>query len=505
MSSSNAKQDSNGTTAPSIGSFSATINSTHWKKSYYFIGGYLPTLIAIFLSVWWRCIFTRMKEMEPFYQMTKPGGAKARDSLLLAYTNATVTKVLRSSCFMGHRLSFSGAINTLLITLCTLLASETVFLGHEGNNCRVIVNPTGNKNTGCRITLAMRPALAWVLGAVLVIIALLTIYVIVIMRRRVSGITADPTSIAGIACLYDEQLALEPLESLQGPLRRYTVAPSAEGGLSIVDSTVSTHSRNFRPEHPPSKTHWNNGELPMHPISLAAFWFFLIGLIFLVLYYAFVSKPGTNNSLEDFMNSESFGVRLFMTILGLIVKFYWGWIEEYMRTSRPYVALASPHGATAAQSILLRNPSHSVTALFYSEFWRHPLLALVTLMAILSEALVITLNAIPFTTATAYLAFRLSVYISVSIVGAMIITVLAVWVWSIKMRLRHELPDMPECIADIFALLSDPDGRRAVKMVAEMQQSGDERGAQMRFALREREPRGSGWCLVEVTPGQCVA
>lgn len=163
--------------------------------------------------------------------------------------------------------------------------------------------------------------------------------------------------------------------------------------------------------------------IPMYPAALVVFWLFLVAVIFLILYYRFISKPGTGNVLEDFMNSQSFGVRFFMSAIGLLIKFYSGWIEQYIRSVGPFTTLASRHGATAEHSVLVRSPSHPVTALFYSDTWRHLLLSLVTMMAILSEVLIITLNAVPFTTATAYLAFELSVYISAGILSAMIITV----------------------------------------------------------------------------------
>lgn len=73
----------------------------------------------------------------------------------------------------------------------------------------------------------------------------------------------------------------------------------------------------------------------MHPAALITFLLFSIGVLFMILYYHFTNKPNSGNALEDFMNSQSFGIRLFMTALGLVIKFYCGWIEDYMRSTRP--------------------------------------------------------------------------------------------------------------------------------------------------------------------------
>lgn len=40
---------------------------------YYFLGAYLPILVAVLLGIWWKCIYGRLKEMELFYQIGKSG------------------------------------------------------------------------------------------------------------------------------------------------------------------------------------------------------------------------------------------------------------------------------------------------------------------------------------------------------------------------------------------------------------------------------------------------
>ncbi|KAF2743243.1 hypothetical protein M011DRAFT_461863 [Sporormia fimetaria CBS 119925] len=46
---------------------------------------YLPTIIAITLSIFWSWIDLQIKRVEPYYQLSKPGGAPGKDSLLLEY------------------------------------------------------------------------------------------------------------------------------------------------------------------------------------------------------------------------------------------------------------------------------------------------------------------------------------------------------------------------------------------------------------------------------------
>lgn len=46
---------------------------------------YLPTIIAVLYSILWSWIDLDVKRLEPWFQLSKPGGAEAKDSILLHY------------------------------------------------------------------------------------------------------------------------------------------------------------------------------------------------------------------------------------------------------------------------------------------------------------------------------------------------------------------------------------------------------------------------------------
>ena len=50
-----------------------------------FLSTYLPTLLSITLSIAWSWVDLDTKLLEPYFQMSKPGGATAADSILLHY------------------------------------------------------------------------------------------------------------------------------------------------------------------------------------------------------------------------------------------------------------------------------------------------------------------------------------------------------------------------------------------------------------------------------------
>jgi hypothetical protein len=482
VSSSNEKR-SNPPTAPNPGSWSSP-NTT------YFTGAYLPTIVAVVLGVWWKCIFTRLKEMEPFYQLTKPVGAEAKDSLLLSYVGSTIPKTLLQSLRSGHWLTFIGAINLVLLTLCTLFASSTLYLKGEGDDCGVIANATGDVNTECEIHLRMRPVWGFILGIFLVAVAAFTILVAVLLKRRSPRVFSEATSIAGIASLTTPKLSRSAQHYFQDSRCRYALVSSnidRTNSITEIPPARSPYSNRISVEIPKRDRHW-----AMQPLSLFLFLLFEIAILILIVYYGFVSKPGTGDALEDFMNSESTGTRIFMACLGLGTKFYWGWIVQYIHRISPYVALAAPRGATAEESILLQSYSHPVIAIFSRGTWGHLLNGVVTLMASLSEVLVITLTAVPFTTATAYVAHKISVWLSITILGVMIITSSVVIFWQAR-NMKSELPEAPGCIADVLALIASEQGWSALGMLGDKERRSVVKGWGTRFGIQKVDDR---WKIV---------
>lgn len=73
---------------------------------------------------------------------------------------------------------------------------------------------------------------------------------------------------------------------------------------------------------------------------------------------------------------------------------------------------------------------------------------------VLSEVLVVALAAVPFSVATAYLAFEVSVYTSCVIIAVAAAVVLAVVVRWLSTN-RVPLGRAPECIAEVVALVDD--------------------------------------------------
>lgn len=469
-----------------------------WTRadSMYLLGAYVPTFTAILFSIWWKCVFARLKDMEPYYQLTRLQGAEAKDSLFLSYSNAVLPVVLFKSFWSRHWTTFIGAINMSLVTLCTLFAAETLHIRSVGDGCGVVADAKGDFNDDCKMQLAMQPALGFLLGIVMLAICLGTSVLLMRLRRHRTGLSAEATSVAGIASLAN---AIVEQRSTQHPTthsRRFAIIVPGESDTNCPGPTPSIQDTIQKlPEASRLAESQSTKHVPreMRIVSLIAFLLYQVAILFLVVYYSFVSKPGTNNALEDFMDSESFGVRLLMTALGLGTKFYWGWIERYMRRMCPMIAMAGPNGATAQESVLMVSHSHPIRAMFSRNTWKHRRLGLVTLMAVLTEALVVLLNTLPFSTATAYMAWRISVILSIVILGPMILTTLAVMRWITRVKRFSAKPELAESIADVVMMVQDTATWATLGGLPKRERDRVVDGWQARFAVRVVDRR---WKIV---------
>lgn len=85
---------------------------------------YFPTLISVIYGLLWTWIDHDIKRLEPYYQLSKPGGALARDSLLLNYPYSLVATVPITAFRRKHwSVFYSGTILVLIFFSVSPLSS----------------------------------------------------------------------------------------------------------------------------------------------------------------------------------------------------------------------------------------------------------------------------------------------------------------------------------------------------------------------------------------------
>jgi hypothetical protein len=101
--------------------FATNIERLPFGMSFLYL--YLPTVITLVISIFWSWIDLQIKRLEPYYQLSKPGGAWGKDSLLLSYPFDFLPFVPFVS-FKNRLVLTSLLPNSSLSTLCTDLVLD---------------------------------------------------------------------------------------------------------------------------------------------------------------------------------------------------------------------------------------------------------------------------------------------------------------------------------------------------------------------------------------------
>lgn len=104
----------------------------------------------------------------------------------------------------------------------------------------------------------------------------------------------------------------------------------------------------------------------------------------------------------------------------------------------------------ASDSILLAPHTNPFTGIFYSVRHGHFFNAYVSLVAILCEPLIVALSNIPFKAGLAFIAYRVSTYVSIGILSMMLLGIL----WMLVVRKRTpDLVRRPDTVASILLFI----------------------------------------------------
>jgi hypothetical protein len=316
----------------------------------YFIGAYLPTLVAVLIATPMTIIAFRCRQFEPFYQLARSEGATAYHSLCVDYSSAIPSKTLFTALVRGHWVLVLTSALLFSASLLAPLASETIFIGLTGS---CTSSDAGSK---CGATLSVSPVVARVTEALLGIMAVLTLLVIVATHKRYFTGFSDPRSIAGLATLFQRPDVLEDfrrarlfssnkefhknIASYRYRITHYQdddgiqslglvrLGGSHHSETQIMLAEHSVHNAGFA-ESPdygqertdvPTKVSDNKSSLWPRYVSIATFAAILSGLLSLIVYYRKVQAP---SGFETFMDSQGFGVRFLFTLTGVLVKTFW--------------------------------------------------------------------------------------------------------------------------------------------------------------------------------------
>ncbi|EFQ33947.1 uncharacterized protein GLRG_09091 [Colletotrichum graminicola M1.001] len=415
----------------------------------YFVGKFLPVILAVTITIPLRIIDLNAKLYQPFFAMAQEGGALGKNSLTLQFDGwegfLTPFKVL----MQGHPVPFITTLMLWSSALLVPLATEAIGMKLHGT-CKITAIE------GCGIRLGVSTLSAHALVAMIVFIIALLLVLLYLLRNWETGLHANPWSIAGVSSLArnasirsqiidfkasekamtEKRYMLGYFENGQGKDEygiiyyddsSQNLQAAGSGALPNDDELDGINQRNVG----------NKLHKPVPFIALTYWWrlgfiFFLASLFILVVYYHVTLQ--VRSSFQEATDSQSWGVRFFLSALGVIIVFCWESIFVSIAIISPYYHMER-QSQQPESSILLTRPTNSFYGIYAAILEGNVVLMLAAFMAILAEFLPILLTNIPYNLTQTLATHNMCAVASISILALMLATLVA--------SLFTKWPDMP--------------------------------------------------------------
>ncbi|KAK2059566.1 hypothetical protein LY76DRAFT_625760 [Colletotrichum caudatum] len=392
----------------------------------YFVGKFLPVILAVTITIPLRIIDLNAKLYQPFFAMAQEGGALGKNSLTLQFDGWKGFLAPFEVLMQGHPVPF---ITTLMLWSSAMLLHGT---------CRITAIE------GCGIQLGVSTLSARALVGMIAFIIVLLLVLLYLLRSWDTGLHANPWSIAGISSLArnagirphatdfkasekamaEKRYMLGFFENGQG---RDEYAVSGALPAAADDEMDGTNQRYVAK---PSRK-------PVPFIALTYWWrlgfiLFLASLFILVLYYHVTLRVQT--SFKQATDSQSWGVRFLLSALGVVIVFCWESIFVSIAIISPYYHM-DRQSQQPESSILLTRPTNSFYGVYAAILEGNVVLMLAAFMAILAEFLPILLTNVPYNLTQTLTTHNICAVTSISILALMLVTLVA--------SLFTKWPDMP--------------------------------------------------------------
>ncbi|KAI9669385.1 MAG: hypothetical protein M1831_000421 [Alyxoria varia] len=343
----------------------------------WFAWKYMPTMVILFYGIMWQATDFEVRRLEPYYQLSKPGGATAEESLNMDYLT-----------FWSYLIPFKAfhyrQVAVLLSSFSTIMASAVLPIVLNGAIDMEPDRPRRVKGEPKFVT--MNPIWARVMEAIFYIVAAAGLWLMLKLRRK-SGLQGDPKGIAGIATMATKSHILNDFRGLdmsshreihdQLKNRRYILHKSSlwQGQYLRRTSTKdedSLSSSKVKPRNP-------------HPIALHLW----AGVSYIVALAAFIALIPILEFTEA--NIVTQRASWFLTALSTLLKLFWTNLETGVRMIEPFYTLSRRH----APATILRldyNGTIPIYMPFRALLNRHFLVAAVGFGSILTEVLTVVVS-----------------------------------------------------------------------------------------------------------------
>jgi hypothetical protein len=444
-----------------------------------FVGNsYMVLVIAVVFKQFWSAIYGQAKLMEPFTMMNTEDGAPANRVMNLFYLSSSILPDAITAVMNGRWFILWNALVFMSVCALAPLGSEMLFLNTKYLECSAITDNINNPCWPPRLTID--PVIARAVQGLLTFIAMMTLTVMFLVNRMRTGIYADPSSIAAIAALTHHPEVLADFRAL-----------SDEATSKDIAEFISSKKYKLDDYMRPNGT-WRFGIVPVNPTGQAGYrsvdakrsafdarpksrrwklWDTIFDVMFLFLLLALLGivagyySTSGNDAYNRFFSTMTFGPRFVLTGTGTLIAVNWRRLERGMsfclrsiqfpdsncivdsHTLSPFRRMAQTPSEPLS-TILLRKSSIPLTAVLPMFFKGYYIASFIAFVAVVSEVLVIILGAVPYAPGQVYVELLVSAYMSMSLLGLMIIALITLMFW------KHNLPDLPRAPDTVASMVT---------------------------------------------------
>ncbi len=312
----------------------------------YFAIKFLPMIIAVSYGVLWQITNFDVMRLEPFYQLSKEGGALAAESINVEYlTQFNLFRPIRALYYRHYAVAVSSIASLLANTLVPTLGAASLILTPDRETR--LHAPDGEK------TILLHAVWSRLLTTTFAVIAFLACILFYQLQTRRSGLQADVKGIAGLASMAtvshilmdfkDMDVASHQdihakLKSRRYLLRNSSLAPDD----SITTTTTSLTPRDDPNPHRHPKNHLSANPHPRMLRPAGAIPFLCLILLFTALLPIILFTPAT--ALTD-------RAPWLVTAVAVVIKLSWAALETDVRLMEPYYILSRRHAPPATLAL----------------------------------------------------------------------------------------------------------------------------------------------------------
>lgn len=446
-----------------------------WSQGQTFIGSYLVVLLTVLYKIYLSEVQNNITLIEPFRQMVSEEGATSQLSLFSFYQRRSIRTIILAVSNGRYLASFS-TISQLLACLLPALGSEAIWID-TGEYCGF--EKTEDDPNPCPARIVASVIVVRVMQAIFAILFVVISGVMTHLFVERSGLLKDPSSMAVVANLMHHPKLADDLrrlqihpetkmhdlssalaasryrlcqlgEDMEGRSQGVYPVGEAEGEKAEASETAHTmfpmSGSGYRPIDPNS-SHYRKR-------SASNRWRWLDFLLLLVLAGTFALvlayyKDSSNSGFNNFFNSDTFGPRFILTLVGTIIAKSWQNVELSAVIMAPYVVLFQrPASYRHLAFKPTTTPLLSTFRALRHEYWA---VAIISITTLLSEALNVLISGVPYSTGQVATQLSISALTSLAILGIMIVIAIVV-----IFRRKHEpkLPVKPDTLGAKIAYMS---------------------------------------------------